>query len=227
MSTGQSKRTDTAADENTTDTTPHAETGSADISAEIDTDTPADQGNTAGDREGDFGLDPDAANAEIAHLTAENEKLRDQALRAMAETENIRRRAEREKEDTAKYAVTKLARDLLDVADNLRRALDSVPSETIEANEDLRKIVDGVAATEKGLIDTFDRHGITRIDPQDEKFDPNFHQAMMEVPGTGKPGGTVVQVLAPGYVINGRLLRAAMVAVAASGESPQRVDTSA
>jgi molecular chaperone GrpE len=222
MSTGQSKRTDPAAED--------AAPGTANPESEDRTDQTgggAQAGSESASDAGDANGESDHAAAEIARLTAENEKLRDQALRAMAETENIRRRTEREKEDTAKYAVTKLARDLLDVADNLRRALDAVPAETIEASEDLRKIVDGVAATEKGLIDTFDRHGITRIDPQDEKFDPNFHQAMMEVPATGKPGGTVVQVLAPGYVIHGWLLRAAMVAVAASGEPPQRVDTSA
>jgi molecular chaperone GrpE len=150
----------------------------------------------------------------IAALEAENGKLKDQALRALAETENIRRRSEREREDTAKYAISGFAKSLLDAADNLRRAIDAVPAGAVEADPALKTLVDGVAATERQLLAAFERHGVTRIEPVGETFDPNFHQAMFELPGTGKPAGTIVQVVQPGYVLQGRLLRPAMVGVA-------------
>jgi molecular chaperone GrpE len=150
----------------------------------------------------------------VAELEAESAKLKDQALRALAETENIRRRSEREREDTAKYAISGFAKSLLDAADNLRRAVDAVPAEAVEADAALKTLVDGVAATERQLLAAFERNGLTRIEPVGEVFDPNFHQAMFELPGTGKPSGTVVQVVQPGYVLHGRLLRPAMVGVA-------------
>jgi len=155
-----------------------------------------------------------AALERVAELEAETAKLKDQALRAMAETENIRRRSEREREDTAKYAISGFAKSLLDAADNLRRAIDAVPAEAVEADAALKTLVDGVAATERQLLAAFERHGVTRIEPVGEAFDPNFHQAMFELPGTGKPSGTIVQVMQPGYVLQGRLLRPAMVGVA-------------
>jgi len=132
----------------------------------------------------------------------------------LAETENIRRRSEREREDTAKYAISGFAKSLLDAADNLRRAIDAVPAGAVEADAALKTLVDGVAATERQLLAAFERHGVTRIEPVGETFDPNFHQAMFELPGTGKPAGTIVQVMQPGYVLQGRLLRPAMVGVA-------------
>lgn len=150
----------------------------------------------------------------IAELEADNAKLKDQTLRALAETENIRRRSEREREDTAKYAISGFAKSLLDAADNLRRAIDAVPAGAVEADAALKTLVDGVAATERQLLAAFERHGVTRIEPVGETFDPNFHQAMFELPGTGKPAGTIVQVIQPGYVLQGRLLRPAMVGVA-------------
>lgn len=164
------------------------------------------------------GVTDDAALAgaleRIAELEAETAKLKDQALRALAETENIRRRSEREREDTAKYAISGFAKSLLDAADNLRRAIDAVPAGAVEADAALKTLVDGVAATERQLLAAFERHGVTRIEPVGEAFDPNFHQAMFELPGTGKPAGTIVQVMQPGYVLQGRLLRPAMVGVA-------------
>jgi molecular chaperone GrpE len=164
------------------------------------------------------GVTDDAALAgaleRIAELETETGKLKDQALRALAETENIRRRSEREREDTAKYAISGFAKSLLDAADNLRRAIDAVPAGAVEADAALKTLVDGVAATERQLLAAFERHGVTRIEPVGETFDPNFHQAMFELPGTGKPAGTIVQVMQPGYVLQGRLLRPAMVGVA-------------
>ena len=167
---------------------------------------------TASDPGGDAALA--GALERIAALEAESAKLKDQALRALAETENIRRRSEREREDTAKYAISGFAKSLLDAADNLRRAIDAVPAEAVEADAALKTLVDGVAATERQLLAAFERNGVTRIEPVGEAFDPNFHQAMFELPGTGKPSGTVVQVVQPGYVLHGRLLRPAMVGVA-------------
>jgi molecular chaperone GrpE len=160
---------------------------------------------------------------ELQQLRDENAKLRDQALRAMAEAENTRRRVIREKEDMARYAIAGFARDLLMTADNLRRALEAVPEEARQADPVLAAMVDGVAASEKEMLSSFEKHGIAKLDPFGEKFDPHYHQAMFEVEGSGQVPGTVVQVLQPGYVLNGRLLRPAMVAVA-KGEAPKKVD---
>jgi molecular chaperone GrpE len=197
---------------------------------DVETTAPSDQdANTRPDAEEAEATAAAAEEApvedpEIVRLREENEQLRDQALRALAEVENTRRRAERDREDTAKFAIGKFARDLLNVADNLRRALDAVPADA--DNPALKALAEGVEATERELLAAFEKHGLTRIDPIDQKFDPNFHQAMFEVPNSGKLPGTVVQVMIPGYVLNGRLLRPAMVGVA-TGEPPQKVDTQA
>ncbi|MEI9983065.1 MAG: nucleotide exchange factor GrpE [Aliidongia sp.] len=161
---------------------------------------------------------PDSPEAEPAaeratELESEVAKLKDQLLRALAEQENIRRRAQREREDAVKYAAQKFANDLLSAADNLRRALDSTASAPPQ-DEFTKTLLAGVAATERELLAAFEKHGIQRIDPAGEKFDHNLHQAMFELENTGKPAGTIVQVLAPGYVLQDRLLRAAMVGVA-------------
>jgi len=164
---------------------------------------------------------PESPEADIStgretELEAEVSKLKDQLLRALAEQENIRRRAQREREDSVKYAAQKFATDLLSAADNMRRALDSAP--TVQ-DEFTKTLLSGVAATERELLAAFEKHGIRRIDPAGEKFDHNLHQAMFEIENTGKPAGTIVQVLAPGYVLQDRLLRAAMVGVA-KGNAP-------
>jgi molecular chaperone GrpE len=176
---------------------------------------PAVEGVAATESEaGDDGAALAEAQDRIAALEAETAKLKDQALRAMAETENIRRRSEREREDTAKFAISSFAKSLLDAADNMRRAIDAVPAEAVEKDQALATLMDGVAATERQLLAAFERNGITRIEPVGEVFDPNFHQAMFELPGSGKPAGTIIQVIQPGYVLQGRLLRPAMVGVA-------------
>jgi molecular chaperone GrpE len=161
-------------------------------------------------------------------LEADNAQLRDQLLRALADTENLRRRGEREREDASKYAVATLAHDILSVADNLRRALDALPAE--QAPDDAtRNLLTGIEATERELLAIFERRGIKRIDPIGERFDPNFHQAMFEVANSGQAPGTVVQVLQPGYVIFDRLLRPALVGVAKVDDSaaPGHIDTRA
>lgn len=161
-----------------------------------------------------------------AELEAEVAKLKDQLLRALAEQENVRRRAEKEREDTAKYAIAKFAKELLGVADNLRRAVESVSDEQRQSNEAVNSLLTGVEATERQLTAAFERGGIAKMDALDKPADPNFHQIMMEIEGTGKPAGTVVQVLQSGYTIQGRLLREAIVGVAKGGDQP-KVDTSA
>ncbi len=156
-------------------------------------------------------------------------ELKDRLLRAVAETENIRRRAEREREETAKYAVSGFARDLLNVADNLRRALQTVSPEVREKDESVDKLADGVELTERELLRVFDKHGIRVVEPKPgEKFDHNFHQAMFEAPNADQPPGTVVTVMQVGYALKDRLLRPAMVGVAKAppgAEPEQKVDT--
>ena len=147
--------------------------------------------------------------------------LKDQLLRALAEAENTRRRAQREKEDTAKYAIANFARDVLSVSDNLARALDAVPKETRASSEAMETLYQGVELTQRELQTAMERHGITQIEPLDEKFDHNFHQAMFEIESADTEPGTVVQVVQAGYVIGERLLRPAMVAVAKKPSSPE------
>ena len=162
------------------------------------------------------------AEERLARSEAELAETKDRLLRALAETENVRRRGERERADAQKYGGTTLAKDLLNVADNLRRALDSMPAD--QADERVKTLLEGVAATERELLAVFERHGIRRIDPAGERFDHNLHQAIFEVESAAPPG-TVVQVLQPGYVMHDRLLRPAMVGVAKGAPSEaQRVD---
>jgi molecular chaperone GrpE len=151
----------------------------------------------------------------LTETEAELAATRDKLLRALADGENIRKRAQRDRDEAAKYAAAAFAKDMLDVADNLSRALSSAPAES-EWDELTRNLLAGVAATERELLAALERHGIRRIEPLGERFDHNFHQAMFEVDNTGQPPGTVVQVLQPGYMIHDRLLRAAMVGVAKS-----------
>ncbi|MFQ6017967.1 MAG: nucleotide exchange factor GrpE [Kiloniellaceae bacterium] len=153
----------------------------------------------------------------VARLEAEIASLKDQLLRALAETENLRRRSQREREDVAKYAAAPLIKDLLAVADNLRRALDSVPAEAAEDNEQLGTLLTGIALTEKELTAVFERHHIVKIDPLGERLDPHFHEAMFEIPDPDKPAGTVLQVIQAGYRLRDRLLRPAQVGVAKGG----------
>jgi molecular chaperone GrpE len=156
---------------------------------------------------------------EGASLEKEIAELKDRLLRALAETENVRRRAEREREDTAKYAITGFARDMLSVADNLSRALAAVGPDARGKDASVDALIAGIELTDRELTAIFERNGIRRIDPMGERFDHNFHQAMMEVEDLTKPPGTVVQVLQTGYVLRDRLLRPAMVAVSRGGKA--------
>src|ERR1700749_830881 len=155
-----------------------------------------------------------AAEAEVEALRAEGAALKDQALRYAAEAENTKRRAEREANDARAYAIQKFARDLLGVSDNLARALAHEPADG--GDPVVKNFVLGVEMTEKELLAAFERNGLSRIAPaRGEKFDPHKHQAMAEVPGTDVAGGGVVEVMQPGYELLGRLIRPAMVVVAA------------
>ncbi|MBS0470021.1 MAG: nucleotide exchange factor GrpE [Proteobacteria bacterium] len=166
----------------------------------------------------------------IQALNAENVELKDKLLRAHAEADNIRKRGEREREDTRLYAVTRFARDVLGVADNFERAMAALPPEKLEAADpQVRGVIEGVQATERQLLATLAQHGVKAIETEGAKFDPNLHQAIAEVPGSGKPAGTIVNVMQTGYTIAGRLLRPAMVTVAKAeaGGTGETVDTSA
>lgn len=166
---------------------------------------------------------------QLAAARQEAAQLKDQLLRALAETENVRRRAQREREDANKYAIANFARDVLQVSDNLHRALEAIPQTALASDEALRNLHEGVSATERQLEAALERQQVKRIWPMGEKFDANLHQAMFEVPTTDQQPGTVVQVMQAGYLIHDRLLRPALVGVAkqAGGEtSPTgKVDT--
>ena len=162
--------------------------------------------------------DPAAqAGAELTALIAENSDMRDRLLRTMADMENLRRRTEREKADNARYAISNFARDVLTVGDNLRRTIEHVPAEAAAQDPALKSFLDGVELTERELLNVLERHGVTRIDPVGQRFDPNCHQAMYEVENPDVPEGTVVDVMQAGYVIGDRCLRPALVAVAKGG----------
>jgi len=162
--------------------------------------------------------DPAAqASAELTALVAENSDMRDRLLRTMADMENLRRRTEREKADTARYAISNFARDVLTVGDNLRRTIEHVPGDAAAQDPALKSFLDGVELTERELLNVLERHGVTRIDPVGQRFDPNCHQAMYEVQNADVPEGTVVDVMQAGYVIGDRCLRPALVAVAKGG----------
>ena len=154
----------------------------------------------------------------VAQLEAEKTDLKEKLLRTLADMENLRRRTEREIADARTYAISNFARDMLNVADNFQRAIDSVPSEAREAGEPvLKALVEGVELTEREMLKVLERYGVKRIDPQGQKFDPNLHQAMFEVPNADVPTGTVVQVVQTGYIIGERVLRPALVGVAKGG----------
>ena len=163
---------------------------------------------------------PRHADDIIAALRVEAADFKDRLLRAHAEVENIRKRSEREKEETAKYAVTRLARDIVGVGDNFQRAIDAVPLDAVEQDSALKSFLEGVTLTERELLNVLERYGIRKMSPNNEPFNPHMHQAVMEMQRTDVPAGTVVQVFQAGYMIEDRVLRPAMVAVAKGGPKP-------
>lgn len=154
----------------------------------------------------------DWAEARVKALEAEVFDAKDKMMRALADAENTRRRSVKDREDAGKYAVQSFARDLLDFSDNFHRALASIPQE-MHSDERIGAIIEGLEAMDANLLRTFAKHGIRKIEPMDEPFNPNFHEVMFEAPVPGKPGGIVIQVVEAGYVLNDRLLRAAKVGI--------------
>lgn len=168
----------------------------------------------------------DTIKEPVEALEEQVSELKDQLLRSVAELDNYRKRAEREKEQLRKFGIANFAKDLLSVADNLRRAVESGPSDLEGADESVKNLIVGVEMTEKELLNAFEKNRVRKIDPVGEKFDYNFHQAMFEVESDKEEPGVVMQVLQPGYAIEDRVLRAAMVGVSKSNapDQPEGVD---
>jgi molecular chaperone GrpE len=161
---------------------------------------------------------PAAETADPAALAQEAADLKDRLLRSLAEMENLRRRTEREVGDARAYGISAFARDLLAVADNMRRALDAFRAEPHEAADaGTKALIEGIELTERELQKVLEKHGVRKLDPEGAKFDPHQHQAMYEVPDESLPAGTIVQVVQPGYTIGERVLRPALVAIAKGG----------
>lgn len=192
---------------------------------------PEDTESTAGEAESeptlDVGEEAEQPESELDALRTEVTTLKDQLLRALADNENTRKRAERDREDATKFAVSNFARDMVGIADDLSRALDSLPEDQTSQDGPLKTLVDGVEITRRNLGAAFNRQHISRIDPEGEKFDHNLHEAMFEVETPDKEPGTVVQVIQHGYKIHDRLLRPARVGVAKKPTPPAGIDTEA
>lgn len=169
----------------------------------------------------DAAVEEDIAGAfgdEMERLKTAAEELKDHNLRLVAEMENLRKRTQREVADAKSFAIANFARDMLGVNDNLRRAIEAVSQEKRETgSEEFKNLLEGVELTEKSMLSTMERHGVKLLEPEGEKFDPNFHQAMFEVPNPEVPNNTVVQIVQAGYSIGERVLRPAMVGVAKGG----------
>src|SRR5262245_10293176 len=195
----------------------------------------ADNDNDALPEDLPEGNGADGTAQELSGLRAEVEALKDRSLRALAEVENVRKRLERERDEARSYSVTRFARDILTVADNLTRALAAFPADARARSDDsVKAVLDGVEATARELSAALARHGVKPIEAQGQRFDPHLHQAIAEVPAPGAQPGSVVNVVQTGYTIGERLLRPAMVTVAkADGQAPSpngsgnKVDTKA
>lgn len=192
-----------------------------DINDETRDQLEQDMGEAAIDAAAEGSDDGDMAVVDA--LIAERDQWKDRALRAVADAENTKRRAETQANDARAYAIQRFAKDLLSVADTLERGLLSAPKvlEGVEADSPVAAMVTGLELTQKSLLSAFESNGLTRVAPEPgEAFDPHLHQAVMEQPSDSVPGGTVIQTLQPGYALFGRTVRAAMVVVAAKGSGP-------
>lgn len=161
-----------------------------------------------------------AADARVAELEGQIKDLTDRLLRAHADMDNMRKRTEREKADTAKYAITKFAGDMISVADNFQRALSAVPLDAVAHDGPLKSLLDGVGMIERAFQQALERHNVKQVDPSGELFNPHLHQAVMENQNPDVPAGTILKVFEVGYVIEDRLLRPASVVVAKGGFKP-------
>lgn len=152
---------------------------------------------------------------QISELQQQLAAVKDQGLRALAEADNTRKRAIKDREDASKYAISNFARDLLDYTDNFKRAIDAIPEDLKTSGDDrITNLLTGLEAMQRQLLQTLDKNGVKKIEPRDEPFNPHFHEVMFEVPGTGKPAGTIIQLVDAGYILHDRLLRPARVGVA-------------
>lgn len=167
-----------------------------------------------------------ALQGELDKKTAELAARQDQYLRAVAETENVRRRLEKEKEETAKYAISRFAKDILTVGDNFQRAIAAVPKDALETDPALQSLLDGVVLAERDYRGALERHGIVIVDPVGQPFNPHHHQAVMQQENAEVPDGTVLQVLQVGYLLEDRCLRPAMVIVSKGGPKLARAEPS-
>ncbi|PCI03231.1 MAG: nucleotide exchange factor GrpE [Hyphomicrobiales bacterium] len=158
----------------------------------------------------------EALAADCQKLETENTELKDRILLTAADMENLRRRTTKDVADARAFSIAGFARDMLAVSDNLRRTIDSVPEDD-KGSEDMKNFLEGLEMTEREMLNTLEKHGVKKLVPLDEKFDPNFHQAMFELPNSDIPNNTIVQVVQDGYVIGNRVLRPAMVGVAKGG----------
>ncbi|ATP11707.1 nucleotide exchange factor GrpE [Bartonella henselae] len=161
----------------------------------------------------------------LAALQDENKELKDQLLRLAADMENLRRRTARDVADAKAYSIANFARDMLSVSDNLNRALDAIPEGAKENDAGLKTLAEGVEMTERAMIAALERHGVQKIHPEGQKFDPHFHQAMFEIPNSDVPDNTVQQVVQAGYIIGERVLRPAIVGVAKGGAKDISVES--
>jgi molecular chaperone GrpE len=189
-----------------------------------ETDTQQTENEAANSAPAQAQPEPKASTA----LDRELAEMKDRLLRTLAEMENLRKRTEREVADARIYGISAFARDILGVADNMHRALQALDDNLrAEADDATKALLEGVELTERELMNALEKHGVKRIDPQGQKFDPNRHQAMFEMEDPSVPSGTVVQVMQSGYLIGDRVLRPAMVAVSKGGAKPAPAAASA
>ena len=165
-----------------------------------------------------------ALQGDLEKKSAELAAKHDVYLRAVAETENVRRRLEREKEEIAKYAIAKFAKDMLSVGDNFQRAIAAVPKDALETDPALKALLDGVVLAERDYRGALERHGIEMLDPVGQPFNPHHHQAVMQQENPDVPAGTVLQVYQVGYLLEDRCLRPAMVVVSKGGPKSAKPD---
>lgn len=173
---------------------------------------PVDEDGEYEDYEEHISSEEPVSSARIAEMEAEMADMKDKMLRVVADAENTKRRALKERDDAKKFAVSSYSRDLLPVADNLKRALDAIPDE-LKQNEQINNLIEGIQATERELLRTFEKNGLVKLDPINQVFDPNFHEVMFEAPDPSKPAGTIMQVMETGYMLHDRLIRPARVGV--------------
>jgi molecular chaperone GrpE len=187
-------------------------------------DTPANGAGAEPVMSKPYVMPDDPEEGSVEALTREVAEAKDKVLRTLAEMENLRRRTSKEVADARSYGIAAFARDVLDIADNLQRALDAVSADArAAADPGLKALIEGVELTERSLLATLEKNGVKKFDPSGEKFDPNFQQAMFEVPDPSVPAGTVVQVAQAGFMIGDRVLRPALVGVSKGGPKPAPV----